>query len=402
MKILRKINCWMLVFSILISTLYIPVTEAKTLGTLKEELTEYKAEYEANRLEAALSQQEINELKATINTLDTEIYNIGEEIVSLTKEIEQLDEEIEETRQEINNIMAFVQIQNGEQAYLEYAFGAQTFTDFIYRIAVSEQITTHNEQLIEQFNLNIQEAEEMQVQLATKKASLADKQVELAVEIKKIESDLQQLDELNLDIEELIAAKESEIKILVDNGCTDSQTLQECQLSVLPSDTSFWRPTTAGYVTSWYGPRTGSSVMSSNHMGIDLSASGSDNYTTPIYPIASGVVVYMTNYSSGCSPKRVYIQHSVNGQLYISGYLHLHAVYVSEGDYVSKDSVIGIMGGGPGSNDTCSTGTHLHLEISTGSFTAGTYYSNRYNPTISVNFPSTLYSTVWSSRSQQF
>ena len=136
-------------FCLIISNLYVPVAEAKTLGDMKKELEEFKKQYEENQLEKELSEKEKQEIEANINSISQSIYQAGEDIKNLNKEIEILNEEIKKDEEEIKDILSFTQIQNGESAYLEYAFGAKTFTDFIYRIAVSEQLTSYNVALIE-------------------------------------------------------------------------------------------------------------------------------------------------------------------------------------------------------------------------------------------------------------
>ena len=102
----------------------------------------------------------------------------------------------------------------------------------------------------------------------------------------------------------------------------------------------------------------------------------------------------MGKYNDLCGGKKIYIQHNVNGQIYTSGYIHLRRIDVKVGDTVTKETQIALMGGYKHPDyeyyETCSTSAHLHLEISTGTFAKGTYYSNRFNPRSVVNFPNVL------------
>ena len=70
----------------------------------------------------------------------------------------------------------------------------------------------------------------------------------------------------------------------------------------------------------------------------------------------------------------IYINHN-NG--YISIYMHLADVFVSQGQTVSKGDTIGTMG-----NTGRSTGTHLHFAV---------YYGDRPIDTVNDIDPLTLY-----------
>ncbi len=403
----KKVLYIIFMFCLIISNLYVPVAEAKTLGDMKKELEEFKEQYEQNKLEKELSEKEKQEIEANINSINNSIYQAGEDIKRLNNEIEVLTQEIAEDEEEIKNILSFTQIQNGESAYLEYAFGAKTFTDFIYRIAVSEQLTSYNEELIEKNKKNIEDNKKKTEELATKKVELAEKQEELTVELNKIKANLQEIDEEALSIEELIKVHESQIKLYEDHGCKDDEDIEVCGKNFLPPDTSFWRPLKEGMISGTlglYGPRRpcGNGV-SCYHYGMDLTTYNANAGTTPVYAVANGMVISVVplNLVNGkqCGGIKVYIQHNVNGKLYTTGYLHMHSINVKEGQVVTKDTVIGIVGGFE-SYDNCSTGGHLHLEISTGSFenlNNVTYYSKRYDPSISINFPSRV-NSYWYDR----
>lgn len=399
----KKIMYFIFIVCLLISNLYVPKVYGKTLGDLKEELEQYKSDYEQNKLEKELSEQEIKQIESNINSISNEIYESGEEIKRLNDEIITLNEEIKKDEEEIKDILQFTQIQNGESAYLEYAFGAKTFTDFIYRLAISEQLTTYNEQLIEKNKQNIEDNKTKTKELEDKKIELAKQQDDLKVELDKLQDDIQAIDEEALSIEDLIKVQEAQIKLYEDLGCSDNEDIDVCGRDVLPPDTSFWRPITKGMISGTlglYGPRTPcGGEISCFHNGMDFTVSGANNGTTPVYSAASGIVISVI-YGSSCGGNKIFIQHNVNGELYITGYLHMHEVFVKSGDWVSKDTEIGIMGGFE-SYDTCSNGGHLHFEISTGSFDSGTYYSKRFNPDTILNLPSQV-NTYWYDRTTRY
>ena len=85
------------------------------------------------------------------------------------------------------------------------------------------------------------------------------------------------------------------------------------------------------------------------HTGVDLATS----LGTPIYPIASGTVVF-----SGWQGSYGYLIMIDHGDGIQSWYGHCNDLYVQEGDVVGTDTCIGTVG-----STGNSTGPHLHLEI---------------------------------------
>lgn len=117
---------------------------------------------------------------------------------------------------------------------------------------------------------------------------------------------------------------------------------------VVTSDGSWQYPYKDGYTkTSDFGWRQSTS---SYHKGVDLVGKGSKH----IYPVNEGTVVYVKKISSGYG-NHVLINHG-NGVW--SLYAHLRSVYVKDGQYVNKNTILGVEG-----STGNSTGSHLHLEI---------------------------------------
>jgi murein DD-endopeptidase MepM/ murein hydrolase activator NlpD len=86
--------------------------------------------------------------------------------------------------------------------------------------------------------------------------------------------------------------------------------------------------------------------------------------------------------------------------------MHLYQIWVSVGQTVTKDTVIGIMGGGWNTPwDYCSTGAHSHLGLATGLFGIDygwDYLKSHYiDPTDMINFPNSMY-TPWYDRYTAF
>lgn len=62
--------------------------------------------------------------------------------------------------------MSFYQISGSSTMYLDYAMGAKTFTDFIYRVAISEQLIEYNDSLVDEYNNMIVKNKEKQEKLS--------------------------------------------------------------------------------------------------------------------------------------------------------------------------------------------------------------------------------------------
>lgn len=407
---IKKITYILLATIMLAVNFFIPeyTVSAQTLGDLKRELAQREKEYAEEQGKLNLTEQEKLQVQARITQINQNIAKIGEDIIALNEEIDKLNVEITEMEEEIKSIMSFVQISNGESAYLEYAFGAQDFTDFIYRIAVSEQLTSYNNNLIDEYNKKIADNKNKTEELATSKVKQSEEQAALKVELEKLKDAIKEIDEEVLSIEAELKVIKSKIKVYEDYGCKDSDDIDVCSRGVLPPDTSFWRPLTTGHLTGYYGPgscyTSNGQLICRNHGGLDISRSGANTTDYPVYSVANGVVVAIVSpfnadgsYSkdTGCGGWKVYIEHLVNGTTYTSAYWHLRRYSVKVGDVVTKNTIVGIMGGNPATEpwDTCTTGAHLHLEMSYGIYgsAAKPYSSGRFNPLTAINFPKGLY-----------
>ena len=183
---------------LLIAMLFVPtwnVNAAQTLNDLIKEAEANKAAYEKAKNQKALTEKERDEATAQKAEVEKEIESINAEVKQIEKDVENLQKSIEIKDKEIKNLMKFVQVSNGESAYLEYAFGASSFTDFIYRVSVAEQLSSYNEELINEYNQNIKDLEQKQKDLATKQTELSKKQQELTILEAKLNKEIENIKE---------------------------------------------------------------------------------------------------------------------------------------------------------------------------------------------------------------
>ena len=395
MNKIRKLNTIILVLIMLIVNFYMPVkVAAKTLGQLKSELKAAEEKYSDNQTQKAQTEEEIAATKAKIEELKKEKIKIQGEISDLNDEIVKLNEDIAKKQEEIKQLINYYQISNGESAYLEYAFDAADFTDFIYRMAIVEQLSDYNDRLIDEYNRLIEENKKKLEELSAKEVSLNKLQDELSNELAKLGKNLSSISEAAIDIKDEIKDLKSEInKYQNTYKCSDNEEISTClnryyssSSGGMPSAAGFYRPVTAGRVNANYGY---SDYYGSYHDGLDIGVS----HGTAVYPIADGRVVKISPRSS-CGGNMIYVAHNVNGVKYTSGYFHLASINVYEGQVVTAFTVIGYSGGVPWIEtwDGCSTGAHLHLQIATGTYmTDYFWYSNyqarSFDPRRVINFP---------------
>ena len=381
-------NMKKITFIIIVSLLCINSVCAKTVGDLKKELAETEKEYADNKAQTALTKEQMEQVKSNIESIKNEIKQATSEIQNMIAESEKLNEEIDKMDKEMKSIMNFVQIAGGESSYLEYIMGAKSFTDFIYRISVSEQMVNYNDELTEKYNKKIKEYNKKQEELKEKQISLGEKQKELELEMAKLGEKLSDLSLGKLDLADQIKAQKEALQAY--SNCADNQDIKTCGV---PTGTTFSRPLTSGTVTSEYGNRYHPTQgVWRLHSGIDIAKPGS---SVPIYATANGKVAAVTRRSS-CGGNVIYIHHNIGGVNYTSVYMHLRSINVSVGQVVTATTQIATMGGNPAIEywDRCSTGQHLHFTVARGLYfidysSYSSFEAHTFNPRQVVSFPGT-------------
>lgn len=340
-------------------------------------LKDYRIQYEKDLAKYNNSKNKQAEAKSKINSLQGDIGNVGNNIAKYQKDIEnskakieELNKEIEEKKKEIDNLLSFMQISEGDNVYLEYIFEATSFTDFIYRSAIVEQLTKYNDELIDDMYKKIEENKQLQKKLAKQIEDSEKEMDKLNNLLNSANVLLNQLVDEHVDIEEDMDASKKQYeyfkKEFKNNGCSEDTDINVC-LKV-PSSTGFIRPLVKATVTSEFGMRYHPTRhIWTLHSGIDLGVPIGTN----VYPAANGVVTKIARVKnpniagSSCGGNKIYVKHLVNGKEFVTVYMHVHTIKVNLGDYVTVNTVIAGSGGGE-SYDYCTTGPHLHFSIMKG------------------------------------
>lgn len=370
----------------------ISTVKAESLKELKEQLAKDKANQAEIIQRQKNVQSNISSAKNEISGLEKDIEKYEGEIEETLAKIDELNENINSKKKEIDNLLSFLQVSNGDNVYLEYIFEAKTFTDFIYRSAVVEELTKYNDELIDDMYKMIEENKKLQAELKDKISASEKSIASLEKKLSSYNISMSDLEKAHTDVKKDIQAEEETLELYTaiykDVGCSEDMDIVVCLSKAAAStgaisSSGFVRPLAKGTVSSEWGYRICPVHGRELHSGIDIAVP----LGTDVYAAATGTVTGITRKSS-CGGNIVTINHTVKGKQYRSVYMHLASINVSMGQVVSPLTVVGKSGGGGytlkknGGWDTCSTGAHLHFAIKQG-WTGST----TLNPRSFINFP---------------
>ena len=371
-KTLSLLNRTLIVIVLIVSFIVFPLNpEAKAASTLRElraELSKLQAEKKSNESEKKSSQTEIKNKTAAIDQAYNEIKVAENKIEIAIEKIAESEKEIERITAETDELMRFMQVMSGENAYMEYISNAGSMTEMIMRLSAVDQITDYNKEQLSRLDNLIKENEQLKIDMANYQKQLNSNITSYENRINSLDKRLAELDELADSIDDQIRSQKTLIDYYVGLGCKEDQDLQQC---VSVANNAGWlKPLKKGTVTSPWGYRKDPfSGVTKFHNGIDLAGNAEG---TPVYAAAAGTVAAITRRSS-CGGNKVYVHVYVKGVAYTTYYFHLLTINVKVGDKVNTDSVIGTVGGGKGtkSYDRCSTGAHLHFGVAKGFYLGG-------------------------------
>lgn len=342
-------------------------SKAGTLAEVRIELKDLETRRKSQNQKKAQTKSEMERAKQNIYKSQDEIKTNEKTIEDATVQIAKLNIEIAQLKEAIKIQMNTEQITKGENIYLEYLFNSESYADLVYRYTIAEQIASYQNEKISNWEEMIEQNKQLQKDLAAKEEELKKLILNLEKQVSYLGVEYDGYSDVLMTIEDEINSTKEYINYLVSIGCGEKQDIATCL--TIHGDTSFSRPLVKGVVTSEFGyridPITGK--KDSYHNALDI---GGNSEGTKIYASAAGKVAKVINASMSnqkCGGRQVFIHHTINGKLYTTAYYHLLSINVKVGDMVSKNSVIGKVGGGSGTPwDWCSTGPHLHFVIAKG------------------------------------
>ena len=380
---------------------------ATTTAEYDEQISEIKAQQEANEAEAAELNATLDALRAKTAdaeeyqaTLEKKIENyqqsidlarehideLNGSIKELEGEIKKADAEYASTLEKLKKRLKALYTSGGELTTLEILLDSTSLHDFSMRSEAVKSFTRHDKLLMEEIKDYMLKTQEQRDALSAQKTELADQKKALEskqAELEELEAENQKLiEELNIqsaNAEALIAQNERESQdylaqldqLIADRAEQAAREEEERRKaeeeaqknqgssggseyvpsgggSVDSGDLSFGWPL-AGYgygsITQYYGGM----YSGTPHKGLDIGVP----YGTPIYASESGQVLSAEYHWSWGN--NVLIWHNGTDS---TRYAHCSSLAVSAGQYVEKGQVIGYVG-----STGQSSGPHLHFEV---------------------------------------
>lgn len=347
---------------ILLALILIPTkVGATTLREYEDQVTKYTNELNDKNSQIAQSKEELQEIQNKIANYEKQIKEAEEEVKRIEAEIEKNNEEIKKKRNETKSIIEYYQISNGENIYLEYAFGATDITDMIYRLSIVEQLTDYNDKVRKELEEIIEQNKIKKKELEEKEVELADLTQKMRKQAEKVQGDINSMEGLVPNIKGQLSYYKERVEYYKKVGCESDDVIGiDCDR---PKVTT---PSGGGNIVGANGfvfPVSGSWYLSTNyywngsagHKGLDIVR----GCGTPVKAVAAGRVYYVGSNKDIYGAKMVLIAHNVNGRLVFSQYAHLQGYAVNANQDVYAGQTIGYIG-----STGWSTGCHLHLEMS--------------------------------------
>ena len=356
---------------------------------LDDQVQDLQGQIDSSRLEQENWQQVIEDVSAKLKQIQADLDAANARLQSIQTKQAEINAQIAQTQNEIVKMEAYLKTRqdvlnrrvraiymHGQLNYLEVILGANSFSDFANRVELLKRVIRSDYNLIleiqkqkaaieakkaqleedkRQLDALAAEAEKTRQEIAKKKAE-QQKVLDAAKSNKaaaaQMEQDLNaQLASVRNLIQQRLAAAEAARQAAQQQAASDDEGGGGGG-----SDDNYVQGTGAmgwpcsGPITSPFGYRThpifGTTIF---HAGIDIGV----DYGTPIHAADSGVVVY-SGWISGYG-NAVIIDH---GGCISTLYGHNQSLAVSEGQSVSKGSVIAYAG-----STGNSTGPHCHFEV---------------------------------------
>ena len=134
-------------------------------ASLKKEAASAKATLDS-------TQASLDEIQSQLNTINSDISTKESEITYLETSITNLEASIAKKEQEVKDRMYAMQAYNNSNSYVDFIFGAESFSDMFSRIASVNQITEYDNDLVVQLADEKKQVETQKTTVETAKANL--------------------------------------------------------------------------------------------------------------------------------------------------------------------------------------------------------------------------------------
>ena len=353
------------------------------LNALKDKNAEIKAEIDGIRQQYNATANQIQDLVNRKDAVDQEIGLLHEQIQVINQQITAYGQLIADSQDDLDDAQLRLDALNekhkerirameeaGTISYWQVLFEANSFTDFLDRLEMINEISASDQKRINEIQKVAQEVSVTRDQMQEELSQLSLAQIQLEesqseLEIKRTESDellrslAVQEEEFQLLLDDSEAKQDQLMKEIAQKQKELSSAQYEEKLAKLaaqgknPPSSATWITPVSGYtVTSPFGMRVHPVYKYQlMHNGIDLACPTG----TPIYATRAGTVTRAA-YQAGGAGYYVSLDH---GDGFGSIYMHMTNYVVSAGQKVTAGQLIGYVG-----STGVSTGPHLHFGVS--------------------------------------
>ena len=394
-SLLAGILVAIMLFGLIASAIPTRASAAKSSAEIKQEINSMKEELKKNQAEVkkikeqmSANMDKMEDIIAQKDLIDQEIFLLHEQVQNLSQQITAYSDLIADKQAELDEATAHWQElsdqykqrirameEDGKLSYWSVLFKANSFSDFLDRLSMIEEIAASDRRRIEELNQASKEVETAKngleaekKELEVSRQELEGKSEELGASRAEAEKLLKQLIATGAEYQALLdeaERKESESASKVDKleyayDEAKDREYKEWLATQKPAAGSnsnvvngvTWiMPINYTYFSSPFGYRLHPVYGDWRfHYGVDLSAPQG----TPIVASRGGQVT-IASYEAGGAGYYVSINH-LDG--FSTRYLHMTHYIVSPGQYVAAGQVIGYCG-----STGASTGPHLHFSV---------------------------------------
>jgi len=370
-----KLVIFVLMLSIMVSSIVVVPRHNLYAQTLEEELAQIKKEREeANKKIEEVKKQEqaylkqvndvetqlltslsqLNDLNTKLAEAKSDIDKTTIELVLKEQDLNKIDEELDGKIAILNDRVASI-YKNRDGNILEILLKAEDFIEFISRLKLMNMIAQQDAEIIKAIkdkrtsNLSIKKA------ILDLREKQKDKQAEVAKLVSQAEEKQAEVEGIYNEKANLLSTTRANKNALIymqkDLEIREAEVtriLESYKYGNAPGDKFMWP--VAGFIRSGFGMRRHPILgMVRMHAGIDLVAPYG-----ALVKAADGGQIIQAGYDGGYGYSIV-VYH---GGGFATWYAHLSRILVAVGQNVSRGQVIGLVGA-----TGLATGPHLHFEV---------------------------------------
>lgn len=331
------------------------------LNQVQQQMQQMETKKEEARREAEAASASLNEVMTNLRQLQAESAKLQKQNDALQGKINDNQAQLEAKQQEMAERVKIYKKRlrdiyiNGQVNYLDVLLGAKDFSDFSSRMYLLQKIISKDLAMLDEIKKAAAEIEARKQELAEQLQAVKNNQAVLAEKQARADKLREERAHMLYKAEEAKHQSEEEYDRLLAISENIAAMLRNLENSgggapQGAGGTGQFMWPCSGPITSYYGWRTHPIFGTRKyHSGMDIAV----DYGTPIHAADSGTIVY-SGWLGGYG-NCVMIDH---GGGLASLYGHNQSLNVSEGQYVSKGTVIAYAG-----STGYSTGPHCHFEV---------------------------------------